>query len=107
VSLTNLVETIAADARFEAANPNRSVHVDLADDLTINGSKEMLRQAIENVVGNAVRYTAEHSRWRFGLADRPTSAAIMHGSRYGTTAQGCSPTRSRGCFCLLSRCRPA
>ncbi len=62
VSLTCLVEAIAADANFEAATRHCAVQVDIAAHLTVTGSEEMLRRAIENVVRNAVRYTPEHSQ---------------------------------------------
>ena len=62
VSLTRLVHAIAADANFEAETRDCSVRVVVEDDLTIAGSEEMLRRGIENVVRNAVRYTAEHTQ---------------------------------------------
>lgn len=59
VNLVGLVREIADDADFEARNKSRSVKVMSGDDITISGSEEMLHRAIENVVRNAVRYTAE------------------------------------------------
>jgi len=58
VSLTHLVRAIAADANFEAQTRGRTVRAVVDDVLTVQGSEEMLRQGIENVVRNAVRYTA-------------------------------------------------
>lgn len=62
VSLKGLVESIASDANFEAQTQSRAVHADVEEEITIRGSEEMLRQGIENVVRNAVRYTAEHTQ---------------------------------------------
>jgi len=62
VSLRGLVESIASDANFEAQTRNRAVHAVVEEEITIHGSEEMLRQGIENVVRNAVRYTAEHTQ---------------------------------------------
>lgn len=76
VSLKSLVESIASDANFEAQTRNRAVHAVVEEELIIHGSEEMLHQGIENIVRNAVRYTAEHtqvdisvSRHRGGSAD--------------------------------------
>ena len=62
VSLTRLIQAVAADANFEAETRQRSVRALVEEDLTIQGSEEMLRRAIENVVRNAIRYTPEHTQ---------------------------------------------
>ncbi|CBE70243.1 MAG: HAMP domain-containing protein [Candidatus Methylomirabilis oxygeniifera] len=62
VSLTYLVQEIAADADFEAHIQHRSVRVVTEDELIIQGVEEILRRGIENVVRNAVRYTAEQTQ---------------------------------------------
>ena len=59
--LTMLVRNIADDADFEARSRNRSVRVVAAEKCMMVGSEELLRPAIENVVRNAVQYTAEKS----------------------------------------------
>lgn len=59
VDLTALVREVADDADFEARGTNRSVHVISADKCSITGVEELLRSAVENVVRNAVRFTAE------------------------------------------------
>jgi two-component system sensor histidine kinase CpxA len=80
VSLTGLVEAVAADANFEAETQNRSVRAVVEEELIVHGSEEMLRRAIENVVRNAVRYTAEHTRVDVTVSrrhGRPTDEAII------------------------------
>ena len=62
VSLTRLIQAIAADATFEAETRQCRVHAVVEEDLTIQGSEEMLRRAIENVVRNAIRYTPERTQ---------------------------------------------
>jgi two-component system sensor histidine kinase CpxA len=57
--LTNLVQEVANDGDFEARARNRSVAIDRADASTVNGFEELLRSAVENVVRNAIRHTAE------------------------------------------------
>jgi two-component system sensor histidine kinase CpxA len=59
VDLAALVHDVAEDADFEARSVNRSVQVVSSDKCSINGVEELLRSAIENVVRNAVRFTAE------------------------------------------------
>jgi len=58
---TNLVQEVAADGDFEARAHGREVRVTRADACSVSGMPEMLRSAIENVVRNAIRYTAERS----------------------------------------------
>jgi len=70
VSLARLVQAIAADANFEAQTRNRTVHAVVEKEITIYGSEEMLRQGIENVVRNAVRYTAEHTQVDMSVSRR-------------------------------------
>lgn len=70
VSLKGLVESIASDANFEAQTRNRAVHAVVEEEITIHGSEEMLRQGIENVVRNAVRYTAEHTQVDISVSRR-------------------------------------
>ncbi|MBZ5609171.1 MAG: HAMP domain-containing protein [Acidobacteriia bacterium] len=57
--LTNLVQEVANDGDFEARARNRSVVVKSADACTVTGFEELLRSAVENVVRNAIRHTAE------------------------------------------------
>lgn len=59
VDLASLVKEVAADADFEARSINRSVQVVQTEECSIKGVEELLRSAIENVVRNAVRFTAE------------------------------------------------
>jgi len=57
--LTNLVQEVANDADFEARARGRRVILKQADACTTEGYEELLRSAVENVVRNAVRHTAE------------------------------------------------
>ena len=59
VDLKLLVEEIVFDADFEARNHNRSVHIVKSQDCSCVGNQQLLYSAIENVVRNALRYTAE------------------------------------------------
>jgi signal transduction histidine kinase len=59
VELSRLVREIAGDADFEAKNTGRSVRILASEIIRISGSEELLRRAVENIVRNAVRHTAE------------------------------------------------
>ena len=59
VDLTELVRDVAEDADFEAQAKGRSVRISSDQPCTVMGSENLLRSAIENVLRNAVRYTAE------------------------------------------------
>jgi len=68
VSLSELVCEVADDAGFEAESRHCSVQVNAAEHCTTVGSPDLLRSAVENVVRNAVRYTAEGTRVEIDLA---------------------------------------
>jgi len=67
IDLTALVKGVAEDADFEARGRNRSVAVIVSESLAMTGVFELVRSAIENVVRNAVRYTAEGSQVEISL----------------------------------------
>jgi len=65
--LALIVKRIAEDADFEARNRKRSVNLAMNENITIKGSEELLHRALENVVRNAVRYTAEGTEVEISL----------------------------------------
>lgn len=56
--LATLVREVAGDADFEARSRERSVKIEASDGGRIVGNEQLLRRAVENVVRNAVQYTA-------------------------------------------------
>jgi signal transduction histidine kinase len=56
VRLDELVGALAADASFEVEGSQRSVKIVHTEPVTVRGDGELLRQAAENVVRNAVRF---------------------------------------------------
>ncbi|UCD36060.1 MAG: HAMP domain-containing protein [Nitrospiraceae bacterium] len=58
VDLSRLVRDIAGDADFESGDRKGLIKADLEVSVIVEGSEELLRRAIENVVRNAVRYAA-------------------------------------------------
>jgi two-component system sensor histidine kinase CpxA len=57
--LPGLVREVADDADYEARSRGRSVSVKTVENLHIEGTEHLLRRAVENIVRNAVHYTAE------------------------------------------------
>lgn len=87
VPLNRVVQDVAADADFEAQARNRHVRVTHADECTILGNRQLLRSAIENVIRNAVSYTAEGTEVQIALkriSSNGTGTALIsvrdHGS---------------------------
>lgn len=68
VNLDELLEEIVKDVRFEAQALNRDVVYEAAPDITIKGQPELLRRAFENVIRNALKYTAEGTAVEITLA---------------------------------------
>ncbi len=66
--LVQLVREIVDDADYEARNRNRSVRLGVPDKCNIFGNEQLLRRAIENVVRNAVQYTAAQTEVEVKLA---------------------------------------
>lgn len=61
IDLIDLVDGIIADARFEAERRNCSVEFHCDEELMLSGRVDVLGRAIENVIRNAIKYTAEAS----------------------------------------------
>ncbi|HEX8814561.1 MAG TPA: ATP-binding protein [Terriglobales bacterium] len=59
VDLTELIGEVARDAAYEAQSRRCGVEVAVIDPCEVFGNPTLLHSAIENVVRNAIRYTAE------------------------------------------------
>jgi two-component system sensor histidine kinase CpxA len=57
VEMGDFLEMIAADADFEARAAGRGVTLERLDGGRLQGDRDLLRGAIENVIRNAIRYT--------------------------------------------------
>lgn len=74
VALEELVQAVIEDADFEAKPLGKSVRSIELERCRVRGSSELLRSAIENIIRNAIRYTAAGSavevslRWRLDTA---------------------------------------
>jgi two-component system sensor histidine kinase CpxA len=76
VVLAELLRTVINDADFEAQAHQRHVVLEVTQDFTVAGDPVLLRSAIENVVRNAVRYTAENSTVEVWLGGDSGQAAV-------------------------------
>ena len=61
LDIVQLVGEIARDGDFEAQGSNRGVKLIEHDECIMNGNSELLRRAVDNVVRNAIHYTAENT----------------------------------------------
>jgi len=82
VALEELVEEVARDAAFEAQARNCPVECEILDELPVIGDPVLLHSAIENVVRNATRYTADGSTVRI-RAERTGNDAVIQVSDAG------------------------
>jgi len=76
IDLGELVKDVAADADFEAKGVDKVVQIGDIDKCNVNGSEELLRSAIENVLRNAVRYTAERTAVEVSLTRQNGHAVV-------------------------------
>jgi two-component system sensor histidine kinase CpxA len=58
VNLTEVVKRIVRDAEFESHQHQGIIKLTTDGECSIQGNEELLRSAIENVIRNAIRYTA-------------------------------------------------
>lgn len=85
-NLKHMLEEIVSDADFEAGNHKRSVHIIRSRDCRCTGSRELLYSAVENIVRNAIRYTAEATSVEVSLEcveDGEGARAIIEVRDYG------------------------
>jgi len=88
VDLAELVASVAEDARFEAQAAHRDVAFQLASPVLVRGRPELLQRAVENVIRNAVKYTAEGSTVQVELAALGQRARLLVTDRGPGVAPG-------------------
>ncbi|HQU16886.1 MAG: hypothetical protein B7Z66_13410 [Chromatiales bacterium 21-64-14] len=59
VDVGALLENVVEDARFEAAGHGKRVELSVGHQLMVHGRSALLLRAFENVIRNAIRYTAD------------------------------------------------
>ena len=61
VNVAELLQDVADDASFEATKKGCTVHLNASAKCCVQGSRELLRRSIDNVLRNAINYTASGS----------------------------------------------
>ncbi len=80
VDLATMLEQIAQDAEFETQHENKRVMVSVLAPCSIRGNANLLRSCIENIVRNAVHYTAPHTSVEITAGSaRDASGALRFG----------------------------
>jgi two-component system, OmpR family, sensor kinase len=74
VDLASLIREIVLDA--SATNPSRSMEVEVADHVTVEGDEGSLRQMIANLVANALNHTPPTSKISIRAANLPNEALV-------------------------------
>lgn len=87
VALHEVVSEVVADAKYEAHSRACDVELQQNDPCTLQGIEPLLHSAIENVVRNAVRYTAEGTCVQVALRrveeNSPKPQAVISVRDYG------------------------
>jgi two-component system, OmpR family, sensor histidine kinase CpxA len=76
VALEELLEEVIDDANYEAKPMHKEVRVLQLAPCRVRGSSELLRSGIENVIRNAIRYTAEGTAVEVSLTTRLDNAIV-------------------------------
>lgn len=76
VDLAALLDEIVEDARLEATASGKSIDWTSARDITVEGDLELMRRAAENIIRNAVRFTAPGTSVEIALRRRDNLAIL-------------------------------
>jgi len=86
-NLGSVVEEVSTDAEYEARTRECAVEFNQRGECVVEGAREMLRGAVENVVRNAVRHTGDRTRVEVSLDRQPA----VSGSRAIITVRDHGP----------------
>jgi two-component system OmpR family sensor kinase len=75
--LDEVIEEVVRDANFEGAVKNCRVRLQGAASAAVNGNRDLLRSAIENVLRNAVRYSPKDAPVDVSVARADSGVAIL------------------------------
>ena len=77
VDMTELLQDVADDASFEATKKGCKVNLNISGSCSIQGNRELLRRSIDNVLRNAINYTASGSSIEVSLEYRNGESPAM------------------------------
>ena len=75
--LDEVIEEVVRDANFEGTQKNCKVNLQGAANASVNGNRELMRSAVENVLRNAVRYSPRDAPVDVSVARAGTGAVIL------------------------------
>lgn len=77
IDLSSVARSIADE--FKQAEPGREVEFRIAPDVCVDGDKDLLRIALQNLIGNAWKFTAKkrHAKIEFDVAENNGTRAIF------------------------------
>jgi signal transduction histidine kinase len=82
LDFSQIVAEVVADADFEAQSQNKSVKILQIEQIYLSGEARLLQSAVENIVRNAVRHTAENTSVEISLV-RENGQAVLKIRDYG------------------------
>jgi signal transduction histidine kinase len=77
VSIDELLETLIDNARVEAEPRSIDITVDAPAGLSVQGDRELLYRAVENVLRNAVRFSPDHGRVEVSAQATATGVSVV------------------------------
>ena len=77
ISMADLLDQIADDARYEAASQHRSVLQEGEADVQVIGQPDLLGRAIENVVRNAIKHSPEGGEVQLQARSLPEASQLV------------------------------
>ena len=77
ISMQDLLDQIADDARYEAASQQRSVLQEGEADVQVMGQPDLLGRAIENVVRNAIKHSPEGGEVQLQVRALPEASQLV------------------------------
>ena len=104
VDLSSLCRAIASE--LTQANPDRKVEFAVAEGLVAEGDERLLRLVMENLIGNAWKFTqvCENARIELGTVVRPDGKQAFFVRDNGA---GFDMARASKLFCVFERLHPA
>jgi signal transduction histidine kinase len=103
VDLSELAGTVAEE--LKKTEPGRNVEFVIADGLTATGDSHLLRVVMENLLGNAWKYTSGHPRARIELGSKEVDGRMVYFVR--DDGAGFDPTYSSRLFGAFQRLHTA